>query len=216
MAAGTEPESWEDAIVDITVVGEGAVLAAPDVLRLYAGVEARRQSAAEAFTAARAAAARLAGALREEGVADEDVRTVELSLGPEYESYPKVSAYRAAQGVEVVVRDLARADRVIDTVAGVGEEARLNGMAFEVSDPAAALAEARTRAFRDAAAKAARYAELAGRPLGRVASVAEDVRGGGPQPLTFAAAGVAEDRSSLAPGRQSLAVTVRVGYEFAR
>ncbi|MGA4989114.1 SIMPL domain-containing protein [Nonomuraea bangladeshensis] len=216
MAAGTEPESWEDAIVDITVVGEGAVLAAPDVLRLYAGVEARRQSAAEAFTAARAAAARLAGALREEGVADEDVRTVELSLGPEYESYPKVSAYRAAQGVEVVVRDLARADRVIDTVAGVGEEARLNGMAFEVSDPAAALAEARTRAFRDAAAKAARYAELAGRPLGRVVSVAEDVRGGGPQPLTFAAAGVAEDRSSLAPGRQSLAVTVRVGYEFAR
>ncbi|MEV4285294.1 SIMPL domain-containing protein [Nonomuraea bangladeshensis] len=216
MAAGTEPESWEDAIVDITVVGEGAVLAAPDVLRLYAGVEARRQSAAEAFTAARAAAARLAGALREEGVADEDVRTVELSLGPEYESYPKVSAYRAAQGVEVVVRDLARADRVIDTVAGVGEEARLNGMAFEVSDPAAALAEARTRAFRDAAAKAARYAELAGRPLGRVVSVAEDVRGGGPQPLTFAAAGVAEDRSSLAPGRQSLAVTVRVGYEFAQ
>ncbi|MEZ7128628.1 SIMPL domain-containing protein [Nonomuraea sp. AD125B] len=216
MAAGTEPESWEDAIVDITVVGEGAVLAAPDVLRLYAGVEARRQSAAEAFTAARAAAARLAGALREEGVADEDVRTVELSLGPEYESYPKVSAYRAAQGVEVVVRDLARAGRVIDTVAGVGEEARLNGMAFEVSDPAAALAEARTRAFRDAAAKAARYAELAGRPLGRVVSVAEDVRGGGPQPLTFAAAGVAEDRSSLAPGRQSLAVTVRVGYEFAR
>ncbi|MGW2143722.1 SIMPL domain-containing protein [Nonomuraea bangladeshensis] len=216
MAAGTEPESWEDAIVDITVVGEGAVLAAPDVLRLYAGVEARRQSAAEAFTAARAAAARLAGALREEGVADEDVRTVELSLGPEYESYPKVSAYRAAQGVEVVVRDLARADRVIDTVAGVGEEARLNGMAFEVSDPAAALAEARTRAFRDAAAKAARYAELAGRQLGRVVSVAEDVRGGGPQPLTFAAAGVAEDRSSLAPGRQSLAVTVRVGYEFAQ
>ncbi|MGA5765601.1 SIMPL domain-containing protein [Nonomuraea bangladeshensis] len=216
MAAGTEPESWEDAIVDITVVGEGAVLAAPDVLRLYAGVEARRQSAAEAFTAARAAAARLAGALREEGVADEDVRTVELSLGPEYESYPKVSAYRAAQGVEVVVRDLARADRLIDTVAGVGEEARLNGMAFEVSDPAAALAEARTRAFRDAAAKAARYAELAGRPLGRVVSVAEDVRGGGPQPLTFAAAGVAEDRSSLAPGRQSLAVTVRVGYEFAQ
>ncbi|SES85722.1 hypothetical protein SAMN05421811_101563 [Nonomuraea wenchangensis] len=209
------PESREDTIVDITVVGEGAVLAAPDVLRLYAGVEARRQSAAEAFTAARAAAARLAGALREEGVADEDVRTVELSLGPEYESYPKVSAYRAAQGVEVVVRDLARADRVIDTVAGIGEEARLNGVSFELSDPAAALAEARTRAFRDAAAKAARYAELAGRPLGRVVSVAEEVRGG-PQPLALAAAGAAEDRSSLGPGRQSLAVTIRVGYDFAQ
>ncbi|WP_345409670.1 SIMPL domain-containing protein [Nonomuraea salmonea] len=46
-------------------------------------------------------------------------------------------------------------------------------MAFELSDPAAALAEARERAFRDAAAKAAQYAALAGRPLGRVVSVSE-------------------------------------------
>ncbi|MCK2220640.1 SIMPL domain-containing protein [Actinomadura sp. ATCC 31491] len=200
--------------MDITVVGEGAVLAAPDVLRLFAGVEARRPSAAEAYTATRAAAARLAAALREEGVADEDVRTVELSLGPEYEAYPKVSAYRASQGVEVVARDLARADRLIDTVAGVGEEARLNGLAFELSDPAAALREARARAFRDAAAKAAQYAELAGRPLGRVVSVSEDVRGA-PQPMRLAADLAETKAASLSPGRQSLAVTVQVGYDFA-
>ncbi|MEU6779137.1 SIMPL domain-containing protein [Nonomuraea angiospora] len=200
--------------MDITVVGEGAVLAAPDILRLHAGVEVRRASAADSFTAVRAAAARLAEALARDGIAAQDVRTVELSLGPEYEVYPKVAAYRAVQGVEVIVRDLSRADHVIDTVAGVGEEARLNGLAFEVSDPSGVLREARTRAFRDAAAKAAHYAELAGRPLGRVVSVSEDVRGGGPQPLTMAAA-VAETSASISPGRQSLTVTVRLGYDFA-
>ncbi|MGI5292580.1 SIMPL domain-containing protein [Nonomuraea polychroma] len=200
--------------MDITVIGEGTVLAAPDILRLHAGVEVRRASAAESFTAVRAAAARLADALGQVGIAAEDVRTVELSLGPEYETYPKVSAYRAAQGVEVVVRDLGQADRVIDTVAGVGEEARLNGVAFELSDPAGPLKEARTSAFRDAAAKAAQYAELAGRPLGRVVSVSEDVKGG-PQPLRTMAAAAADSGASISPGRQTLTVTVQVGYDFA-
>ncbi|MEU5863871.1 SIMPL domain-containing protein [Nonomuraea sp. NPDC047529] len=200
--------------MDISVVGEGSVQAAPDVLRLLAGVEVRRSSASEAFTAVRAAAARLAGALAGAGIAAHDVRTVELSLGPEYEVYPKVSAYRAAQGVEVVVRDLSRADAVIDTVAGVGEEARLNGVTFELSDPAAVLGEARTGAFRDAAAKAAQYAELAGRPLGPVVSISEEVRGGGPQPL-FAMAAAADAGSAVSPGRQTLTVNVRVGYDFA-
>ncbi|MBF8190953.1 SIMPL domain-containing protein [Nonomuraea sp. K274] len=200
--------------MDITVVGEGAVLAVPDILRLHAGVEVRRASAAESFTAVRAAAARLAQALGGAGIAAEDVRTVELSLGPEYEAYPKVAAYRAVQGVEVVVRDLAQADRIIDTVAGVGEEARLNGLAFELSDPAGALKEARAWAFRDAAAKAAQYAELAGRPLGRVVSVSEDVRGG-PQPMRTTLAAAAETNASISPGRQTLTVTVQVGYDFA-
>jgi hypothetical protein len=200
--------------VDITVAGEGAVLAAPDTLRLHAGVEVRRASAAESFSAVRAAAARLAEALSGAGIAAQDVRTVELSLGPEYEAYPKVAAYRAVQGVEVVVRDLARADHVIDTVAGVGEEARLNGVAFELSDPAKALKDARVRAFRDAAAKAAQYAELAGRPLGRVVSVSEEVRGG-PQPMRTSVTMAADSGGSISPGRQTLTVSVQVGYDFA-
>jgi uncharacterized protein YggE len=196
---------------DITVVGEGAVAAAPDVMRLQAGVEVRRRSAAEAFAEVRAAAARLTEALRGAGIASEDLRTTELSLGPEYDAYPQVSAYRAAQGVEAVIRDLARADQVIDVVAGVGEEARLNGVAFEVSDPAAALRQARDRAFADAAAKAAQYAELADRRLGGVVSVSEEIEQG-PQPLRVTAA--MEDTRSVSPGRQTLTVVVRVGYRF--
>ncbi|MEV5324279.1 SIMPL domain-containing protein [Nonomuraea sp. N2-4H] len=199
--------------MDITVIGEGSVLAAPDILRLHAGVEVRRASAAEAFSAARAAATRLAEALDRAGVTARDVTTVELSLGPEYAAYPKVSAYRAAQGVEAVVRDVSRADHVIDTVAGVGEEVRLNGVAFELSDPARALAEARERAFRDAAAKAVQYAALAGRPLGRVVSVSE-LRQAPPQPMR-AAALAAEAGASISPGTRQVTVYVEVGYDFA-
>ncbi|MEV0615924.1 SIMPL domain-containing protein [Nonomuraea sp. NPDC050404] len=201
--------------MDITVLGEGVALATPDMLRLHAGVEVRRASAAESFAAVRAAAARLAEALRQVGIEAQDVSTAELSLGPEYEAYPKVSAYRAVQGFDVLVRDVGRADHVIDTVAGVGEEARLNGVNFEVSDPGSALREARTTAFRDAAAKAAQYAELAGRPLGRVVSVSEELRNGPPVPLGRSALMAAEAQDTISPGRQSLTVVVKVGYDFA-
>lgn len=201
--------------MDITVVGEGVVMAEPDILRLHAGVEVRRASAAESFAAARAAAARLAEALDQAGIAAQDVTTVELSLGPEYEAYPKVAAYRAVQGVEVVVRDVNRADHIIDTVAGVGEEARLNGVSFDVSNPAEALGVARVGAFRDAAAKAAQYAELAGRPLGRVVSVTEDLRMGPPVPMQRTMMAADEGNASFRPGRQALKVSVTLGYDFA-
>lgn len=197
----------------ITVVGEGAISANPDVMRLTTGVEVRRDSASAAFRDSRKAAAKLTKALREAGIDADDLRTNELSLGPEYETYPKIAGYRAAQGVEAVVRDLSQADKVIETVAGVGEEARLNGIAFELSDPAKALAAARARAFKQAKAKAEQYAKLAGRPLGQVVSVSEEVQGG-PQPMMMAA-GMMEDKASISPGRQTISVSVRVVYGFA-
>lgn len=196
----------------ISVVGEGVISATPDVMRLSAGVEVRAASAGEAFKAVRAAAAKLTKALLEAGVAAKDLRTSELSLGPEYETYPKVSGYRASQGVEAVVRDLNKADRIIDAAVAVGEEVRLNGVSFEVSDPAALLRKARAAAFKDAQTKARQFAELAGRRLGEVVLISDEVVGG-PHPMAFAGA-AAEDRSSVSPGRQNLSVHVRVVYSL--
>ncbi|WP_246266490.1 SIMPL domain-containing protein [Nonomuraea typhae] len=195
----------------ITVVGQGVVSAVPDVMRLNAGVEVRKAGAGEAFAGARAAAVRLTRTLAEAGIAAKDLRTSELSLGPEYENYPKVSAYRAAQGVEAVIRDLSQADRIIDLVASIGEEARLNGVSFEISDPVKALRDARDRAFHDARGKAEQYARLSGRPLGQVVAITEEVEGP-PRPMMMAAA--AAEQSSISPGEQSVSVAVRVVYSF--
>ncbi|MER7205879.1 SIMPL domain-containing protein [Streptosporangium sp. NPDC000239] len=194
----------------VTVVGEGSVSSAPDVMRLNTGVEVRHASASQAFAEARAAAARLTTALRGAGVAAEDLRTNELSLGPEYETYPKVSAYRAAQGVEAVVRDLESADRVIEAAVAVGEEVRLNGLSFEVSDSRGALGAARDLAFADARARAEQYARLAGRRLGRVVAIAEE-NVTPPRPVSYGA-GFAAEKASVSPGQQTVSVSVRVVY----
>ncbi|SDI21327.1 hypothetical protein SAMN05421505_13851 [Sinosporangium album] len=197
----------------VTVVGQGSVASAPDIMRLNAGVEARRPTAGEAFAAARAAAGRLTQALLDAGVQAKDLQTNDLSLGPEFEVHPKVSGYRASQGVVAIVRDVSTADKVIEAAASVGEEVRLNGVSFEISNPEAATKAARDRAFQDALAKATQYAELADRRIGRVVSISEE-GGVSPRPFLMGAAAVA-DKESISVGQEITSVTVRVVFEFA-
>ncbi|GII90178.1 SIMPL domain-containing protein [Sinosporangium siamense] len=196
----------------VTVVGEGRVSAAPDIMRLNAGVEGRRPTAAEAFSAARAAAARLTKALLEQGIEAKDLQTNDLSLGPEFEVHSRISGYRATQGVQAVVRDVATADKVIEAVATVGEEVRLNGISFELSNRRDALTVARERAFEDASKKARQYARLAGRELGRVVTVSEET--GGPSRPMLMSAEFASDKASVSAGRETVAVTARVVFEL--
>ncbi|MFC7382884.1 SIMPL domain-containing protein [Sphaerisporangium rhizosphaerae] len=193
---------------ELSVSGRGVVQATPDVMRLTAGVEVRRDRAGEAFAAAKAAALKLNQALLGAGVAERDLRTNDLSLAADYDKYPKVVGYRAAQGVEALVRDLSRADAVVQAVAGVGEEARLNGISFEVSKSAALVKAARAAAVRDAHDKARHYAELTGRGLGRVLKLEEE---GDTSPSRFA---MLTEKSGVNPGQGTVTLTVRVVYEL--
>ncbi|MER6172098.1 SIMPL domain-containing protein [Streptosporangium sp. NPDC001681] len=201
----------EDDRPQITIVGEGRLSVTPDVMKLDAGVEVVRSTAGEAFTAARVAAAALTKALLAAGIAAKDLRTNELSLGPQYKDYPTISGYRAAQGVEAVVRDLDTADDVIDAAVAVGEAVRLDSVSFEVSDNRAPLRLAREAAFRDARTRAAQYARLAGRRLGRALEISEE---NVTPPRPFFAAGAIADKASISPGRQDVSVSVRVVYEL--
>ncbi|MFC4532270.1 SIMPL domain-containing protein [Sphaerisporangium dianthi] len=194
--------------VELSVVGRGVVQAPSDVMRINVGVEVRRERAGEAYAAVKVAGLKLTRALLAAGVAEQDVRTSDLSLGAEYDKYPKVVGYRATEGAEALVRDLSRADAVVDAVAGVGEEVRLNGISFEVSKEAALVKAARAAAFRDAQHKARQYAVLSGRRLGRVLKLEEE---GDSPPSRFA---MMSEKGSINPGHGSVTITVRVVYEL--
>ncbi|MEV7011102.1 SIMPL domain-containing protein [Streptosporangium sp. NPDC051022] len=194
----------------VTVVGEASLSSAPDVMRLNVGVEVRRPTAGQAFADARQAAARLTKALLDTGIDAKDLRTNELSLGPEYDNYPKVAGYRAAQGVEAVVRDVESADRVIEAAVAAGEEVRLNGISFEISDGRRLLRAAREAAFKDARARAEQYARLSGRELGQVVRITEE-NVTPPRPMAYGA-GLAADKASISPGQQAVSVNVQVVY----
>lgn len=202
----------------ITVSGVGRVTGAPDVLRVTLGVEARRDSVAAALAAANEASAAVMAALRDAGVADEDIQTRDLSVYPRYDEgpalesgEPRISGYVVTNLVDVRIRDVDGAGDTLDEVVrAAGDDARVHGIGFELEDNAALLDGARERAFADARAKAERYAELAGVELGSLVALSEQASPL-PRPVDGAemmAADAAAESIPIAAGQQEVVVTV--------
>ncbi|WP_405859432.1 SIMPL domain-containing protein [Streptomyces sp. NBC_00090] len=202
----------------VSVTGSGRVAAAPDLAILSVGVEATRKTAKEAMAAQSTAAKSLLEVLREQGIADRDIRTDSLSLGPVYtqnaDGESKVTGYQAGQSFSVKVRDLDRTGQFIGAVNdATGDAVRINGVAFDVADPSALRAKAREAAYEDAYEKASQHARLSGHRLGRLVSLSEgdSVR---PGPGAAAAMPADEPGVPLAPGEIEEQVTVSAVFEL--
>jgi uncharacterized protein YggE len=168
--SGPEPAS-------VTITGTGQAVGAPDVLRVTLAVSTRGDDVSTAMERTNDRVRRIRAALKADQVADRDVQTVEFNVGSAYSK--KNPGYRAAQTLSVTLRDLPKAGRAISHAAAAGGNAtRIYGVSYDIEDRARLQKEARDLAFADAKAKAARYAELAGRPLGAVRTVSEGGAGG--------------------------------------
>ena len=216
------PAYAETAPATISVSGEGKVEIAPDMATLNLGVTTEADTAAAALTANSAGLAAALARLRAAGIAERDIQTTGLTISPRYDyrndgSQPQINGYIASNMVMVRVRDLSILGATLDGAVADGANT-LNGIAFGLQEPDATLDEARRRAVTDAAHKAALYAEAAGVKLGRIASIAEQMNFGGPQPMMMAEASFAKDGGSVpvASGELSVASTVSVIYEIAQ
>jgi uncharacterized protein YggE len=197
----------------ITVSASGAASASPDraVLRLAAETGAPSvQAAVERATAA-------IGAMREAligaGVATAELRSTEASVYREPDRGAR--RYVARFGLSATVQDVAAAGAVAQAaLAAGGDDARLEGLSFAHSDPAALRSTAREIAFASARAKAEQLAGLAGQGLGPVEEIVESDGGGGgpimPVPLMAAA-----EAMSFDAGEQEVSVTVTVRWAWA-
>ncbi|MET9951172.1 SIMPL domain-containing protein [Streptomyces sp. NPDC006339] len=203
----------------VTVNGSGRAATAPDLAVVSIGVEVTRTTAKEAMAAQSKAAESLLAVLREQGVADRDIRTESLSLSPVYAQSgggeSKVTGYQAGQGFAVKVRDLDRTGQIVGAVnEAVGDTGRVNGVVFDVADPTALRSRAREAAYRDAYDKAAQHARLSGHRLGRLVSLTE---GESVRPATGVVPSASADGGEgvpLAPGEIEEHVTVTAVYEL--
>ncbi|MFI5805179.1 SIMPL domain-containing protein [Streptomyces sp. NPDC051561] len=204
----------------ITVTGEGAATATPDLAIVNVGVETTAPTAKAALAAQTKAAGALLAAVRKAGVADRDVRTESLSLNAVYQpgkdggSTTKVTGYQAGQTFSVRVRDLARTGSVIQAAMdAAGEAGRIGGVDFDVADPTALRTEARKAAHLDARAKAEQHARLSGRELGRLVSVNES-DSGRHRPMAMPAGAFADEGVSVAPGEVRDEIVLTAVYEL--
>ena len=100
-------------------------------------------------------------ALREAGVAQDDLRTEQISVYPRTgEDGLSVTGYDASNTVRATIRDLDRAGPTVDAAVAAGAD-QVSGPTLTVSDAESQYADAVDAAFDDARARAEAIAEKA-------------------------------------------------------
>jgi uncharacterized protein YggE len=205
----------------VNASGTGTAVGEPDVMVLTVGVSAQRESIAAAREAAAGAQTAVIEALKDNGVADDDIQTVQFSVYPQYDysrlnSDGEIVGYVVSNVVSAKIRDLDKAGDAIDaaTLAG-GDDAVVQGVSFGIDDPTELQAEAREDAVKKARAQAEQLASNAGAKLGKLISISESsYYPYYDRAIPSAAGGAAFDESAtpIESGQLEISVTVNVLY----
>ncbi len=163
-SATAQDENQEGAIKrKLTLSGRGEASARPDVALVSLGVQTQADEANAALEQNNRRMQALIDALKNAGVADEDIQTQALRLQPRYQETERggpgeIVGYKASNTVQVRIQDLDALGQMIDTAVSVGGN-RITGIRFEISDPAGLLEQAREAAWNDAESKATQLAQ---------------------------------------------------------
>lgn len=118
--------------------------------------------------------------------------------------------YNATNNVEVTIRNLEGAGRVLSAATAAGAD-QLFGIRFELEDPSALQGEARQKAVADARSRAERLAQLAGVKLGPAVSITE-LDGGGGGPIMPMASMARMSSVPVESGELTVTSTVQIVY----
>ena len=204
----------------VSVTGVGDADGAPDTLNADFRVHVTRPTVQSALDAQGAAARKVLDALAKAGVAKKDTRTTNLSIDQHYDNHGNPIGYDASETIRVRVHPLDRAGRTISAAAtAAGNEVAVDGLSFDIEDDDALVTTARSSAYDDARARADQYAHLAGRTLGRVISIKEQIDRPSPQPYYYGDAlrAVPAPASGvpIRAGQQTLTVHVSVVWQLS-
>ncbi len=204
-----------------TVTGEGKVSLSPDIAKIQAGVTAQSSSVKQAQQDINKKINAISDAIKKLGVDTKDIQTAQYSVHPQYDyrdGRQKITGYEAATTLSIKVRDMEKANDVIDVATANGAN-QIGGISFDVDDRTKVENEARAKAVEDAKKKAEMAAKTAGFTLGRVINYNENTGGDmRPVPMMYAKtemAGAADQvASTIEPGSQDIMVTVSLSYEI--
>ena len=203
----------------ISVRGNGVVSAKPDMVNLQVGVQIQNTSLDSAQAEAATKADAIMNQLKGAGIEEKDISTAQYNVEPvmNYRDNqpPTVTGFRVTNIMNVKVRDITKAGKLIDDMVKSGANT-IYGLSFSFSDPTAVMKQAREQAMNDAKAKAQELASLGGVALG-APIVIDDAGANVPPVVMEQAMGRAMDSSAAAmppinPGQQEIRVDVTVVY----
>ena len=214
-AVGAPTTDGDPPLHTITVSASGSVTLVPDVARVGVGVTVTKPTVKAARAAASTSMNAIIDSLKAMGIDEKDIRTTSIDLSPQYAagSSTRIVGYRMSQQLQVTVRDLDKAGDVVDTATAKGAT-DVNGLWFEVGDPAKAIDQARADAITKARTSAQAMATAAGVSLGAVVSISES-SASYPQPyFGMAGAAVRDAATPVEPGTQDVQATVTVIFQI--
>jgi uncharacterized protein YggE len=201
----------------ISVQGSGSVAGRPDLAVARAGIESRAATPDLALAANTKVMTTLLTTIKRYGIADKDIETTSFDVSPVYaqadsRGAPAIEGYQVANQVSVRVRDIAKLGGLLSSLVESGAN-RLQGVTFEIAEPAALQDDARRAAIADARKRAELYAKAAGVKLRRVLSIAE-AGTSSPAPMMMRAMKGGTGDVPVAAGEQTITAGVSVVYEI--
>jgi uncharacterized protein YggE len=218
----------------ISVVGEGEVVAVPDIASFSFSVSADASKVDVAQTEVTKKMNAILLALKESGIEERDIKTTDYSVWPRYRysEEPVVCSstycppsrgqqiadgYTASHNISVKVRDTESAGKVLGLVGERGAT-NISGISFTTDDPDKLMDEARALAIADAKAKAKTLSRQLGVRLVRVVSYSDNMD----YPMPFYRSGMEADMMvktqasapTLPTGENKTVVSVTVTYEI--
>lgn len=168
-----------DSITPVLVVSAtGTTTTAPDQARISLAVANFDKQLDKAQTENNATTQSVISALRQGGIKDNCIQTINYNVYPQYNysdkpsTEPQIIGYRVTNEISVVVKDIDRLGHVLDIAVKAGAN-NINYVTFEKSDLTACENEALTKAIARAREKAQAIVGAAGLQLGKIISINE-------------------------------------------
>ncbi|WP_156420500.1 MULTISPECIES: SIMPL domain-containing protein [unclassified Sphingopyxis] len=198
----------------------------PDQATVGAGVQTTAPTAVEAMRLNAAAMDKLIAAAKARGIKPEDIQTSGINLSPQYDynntgggQPPRFIGYQVNNTVRATTPKIDDIGPLLDALVAAGGT-NIEGPWFGMKDADAQLVGARGAAIKEAEAKAADYARLAGFRGAELVSISEGSFGGPMPPMPMvrlqAMDAGANKATPVEPGQVSNTLTLSFQYRLVK
>ena len=203
----------------VTVVGEARSKKKSEVASFSAGVNAINDSKEKAIAEVNEKVAAIIASVKEFGIKAEDIKTQNLNIYQNQETYYEEGRQKQRPGqwsvgnsIEIKLRDVDRASSLADLLGKSGAN-NVYGPNFSLDDDPAAADALFSDALENARTKAGNVAKASGKKLGSILSIIEGVSSSGSIPMYRMEAG-GGGGAGLEPGSGTISKSVTVVFEL--
>lgn len=201
----------------ITVTGSASVTLKADYARISVGVSSKAATVEQAANENNAAIFAVIEALKEAGVAEEDIATSNYSVYAEYDyasfGGQKLTGYNVTNQLTVIIRDMDHIGATLDKATAAGAN-NIYNIEFLSTKADEAQDEATVYAVQDAMRRAKLLASAAGLNLGGIKSISDTVASYGIVTRSYASKLDAAAGNSILPDDTSVSASVTIVFEL--